>query len=132
MPYAARTTAQERSVVDTVHRVFEAGQHLVLDRLELLCLDVTQTASRTVRGIVLTGAGVALLSGALVMLLAVCVTLLDRVMSLPAAIMLVGGVVAALGAIALMIGMQRTRLDAELSMPHPSIADGHGRGDSRQ
>lgn len=132
MPYAARTTAQERSVVDTVHRVFEAGQHLVLDRLELLCLDVTQTASRTVRGGLLTGAGVLLLAGALAMSLAVCVTLLDRVMSLPAAIMLVGGVVAALGAIAVMIGMQRTRIDVELSTTHHSIADGHGRGESRQ
>ena len=132
MPYASRTTAHERSVVDTLHRVFEAGQHLVLDRVELMRLDLTQAASRTVRGVLLMGAGGLLLAGALAMLLAVIVTLLDRVMSLPAAIMLVGGVVAALGVAAVLIGVRRTRIDAEFIVPRSATAEHRGAGGSRQ
>ena len=132
MPYASRTTTHDRSVVDTLHRVFEAGQQLVLDHLELMRLDVTQTASRTLRGVLLMSAGTVLLAGALAMLLAVCVTLLDRVVSLPVAIMLVGAIVAALGAAALLVGLQRTRPELELSMPTYLTAEHHGGGESRQ
>ncbi len=132
MPYASRTTAHERSVVDTLHRVFEAGQHLMLDRLELMRLDLTQSANRTVRGVLLMGAGGLLLAGAFAMLLAMIVTLLDRVMPLPAAIMVVSGIVAALGSAAVLIGMQRTRLDADLSVPRQVSAEHRAAGGSRQ
>jgi len=131
MPYAP-PSAHERSVVDTLQRVFDAGQQLLLDRLELMRFDVTETTSRTIRGVFLIAAGIMLLAGAAAMSLAVVVTLLARVMSQPAAIMVVGGVVAALGAVALIIGMQRTHLNAERSMTEDLLGDDRGEGESRQ
>lgn len=116
MRHASRTTSDEPALVDALRRVFEAGQQLVLDRFDLMRLDLTRAASWSVRGAILLGTGMLLLSGALAMLAAVAVTSLDRVMSLPAAILLVGGVTATLAVMAVMVGMQRTRVDTEFGM----------------
>lgn len=132
MSAGSRTTPDEGSVVGTLPRVVEAGQHLVLDRLELMQFDMTQAASRALLASLLTAAGFLLLLEALGIGAAAVVTLLGRVMPLPAAIMLVGGVGSGLGAIAVMIGMRRTRLEPELRMTGHSINGSHGGGEGRQ
>jgi hypothetical protein len=57
-------SASEPSLVGSLVRVVEAGEHVVLDRVDLLRFDLSELASRTVGGAVLIGVGAFLLTGA--------------------------------------------------------------------
>lgn len=116
------------SVVMTTGRVLELGQQLVLDRLELMRWDLTDLVGRAMRGMVLVATGGVLLIGALLMLLAALVALIDRTMALPVAVLLVGLVTGACGSVTLAIATRRAQLVDAFSSSRPRRGDIDGGG----
>jgi hypothetical protein len=102
----------EPSLADSLVRIFEAGQRVILDRLDLAYFDLSQLAVRTLHGAVLIVIGSVLLTGAWFTLIAGVVMWLQQYMTLTASLILVAGVNAALGAVAVSIGLRRTQLTA--------------------
>ncbi len=129
--YSARVPEDDRSMVDSLRKVFEAGQHLVLDRLDLMRWDVTAGAGRTVRGGVMVAAGGLLLAGAGFMVLAAIAALLARVMPASAAIMLVAGATALVALAVMTIGVRRTHVEQEFSITRDLAGEVRNRGESR-
>jgi hypothetical protein len=100
-------TRSEPSLVDSLIRAFEAGQRVVLDRLDLAYFDLAQIATRTLRGAVLIAIGSLLLVGAWFALTGALVLWLHQYLTLPASIGVVAGGSAALGAVAVAVGVRR-------------------------
>jgi len=100
-------TRSEPSLVDSLVRAFEAGQRVVLDRLDLAYFDLAQIATRTLRGAVLITIGSLLVVGAWFAVMGGLVLWLHQYLTLPASIGLVAGGSAALGALAIAIGVRR-------------------------
>jgi len=120
--YDAQTTPPERSLLDTVIRVFEAGQRVVLDRLDLAYFDLTQLANRTLRGAVLVLVGALLLAGAWFALLGAAAVWLQQYMSLVASLLVVCGMNVVLGGAAIVVGVRRTQT-AAAAATHDLIED---------
>jgi hypothetical protein len=106
------TSRQDPTLTDSLMRVIEAGQRLILDRLDLAYFDLSQLAVRTLHGAVLIVLGAMLLSGAWFTLLAGVVVWLHQYLTLPSTLLLVAGVNAVLGAVAIVIGGRRTQTTA--------------------
>jgi hypothetical protein len=102
----------EPSVADSLVRIFEAGQRVILDRLDLAYFDLSQLVVRTLHGAVLIVIGSLLLSAAWFTLIAGVVVWLQQFMTLTASLLIVAGVNATLGAAAISIGIQRTQTTA--------------------
>jgi hypothetical protein len=100
-------TRSEPSLVDSLIRAFEAGQRVVLDRLDLAYFDLAQIATRTLRGAVLITIGSLLLVGAWFALMGGLVLWLQQYLTLPASIGLVAGGSGLLGAAAIAVGVRR-------------------------
>lgn len=107
--YDADTDTSEPSLVDSVIRIFEAGQRVVLDRLDLARFDLSQLATRASRGTALVAVGALLLTGAWFTLLGGAVVWLEQYRSLPVSLAAVAVVSAALGGAAIALGVRRTR-----------------------
>ena len=106
---AAHST-EEPHIVDAALRVFEAGQRVVLDRVDLARLDLAQIAARTVRGAALIVLGAVLVAGAWFALMAGLVVWLLAYLALGASLALVGGISAAVGAAVISLGVQRANV----------------------
>jgi hypothetical protein len=124
---AAVDRGHDASMVDTLRRVFEAGQQVVLDRLDLMRWDASQFTGRAARGAAFLAIAGALLAGACVLVLAAIVVWLQRVVSLPISLLIVAGSVALLGNIALAIGAARTHGEDEFSITADLIGDAERR-----
>jgi hypothetical protein len=107
--------ADEPSIVEAAVRVFEAGQRVVLDRVDLARLDLAQIASRMVRGAVLIAVGAVLVAGAWFTFLAGVVVWLDMRLPLTTSLAVVGLTSAAAGAAALMLGVRRAAAGKQLA-----------------
>jgi hypothetical protein len=102
----------EPSLADSLVRIFEAGQRVILDRLDLAYFDLSQLAVRTLHGAALIIIGSVLLTGAWFTLIAGVVVWLQQYMTLTVSLIIVAGVNAALGAVAISIGLRRTQTTA--------------------
>jgi hypothetical protein len=99
----------EPSLADSLVRIFEAGQRVILDRLDLAYFDLSQLAVRTLHGAALIVVGAVLLTGAWFTLVAGAVVWLQTYLTLTASLIVVAGVNAALGAVAIWIGLRRAQ-----------------------
>lgn len=97
----------EPSLVDSVVRVFEAGQSVVIDRVDLLRFDLRDLASRTLGGAALIAVGAFLLAGAWATLMAAVVVWLQQYLSPFASLAAVAAATAGLGAGAIAVGVRR-------------------------
>ena len=107
------TQRSEPSIVDSLIRAFEAGQRVILDRLDLAYFDLSQLAARTLRGAALIAIGAVLLSGSWFAVMGAVVVSLQAYLSLPLSILVVAVVSAGLGVTALAVGASRARSSAE-------------------
>ena len=102
----------EPSLADSLVRIFEAGQRVILDRLDLAYFDLSQLAVRTMHGAALIIVGAVLLTGAWFTLIAGVVVWLQPYMTPTASLIIVATVNAALGAVAVGIGLRRAQTTA--------------------
>ena len=100
----------EPPLVDSVVRALEAGQRLVLDRVDLLRFDLRQLASRALSGALLVAVGAFLLAGAWVTWMGAVVVWLQQYLSLGASLAAVAAATAGFGAGAIAIGIRRGRI----------------------
>ena len=103
-------SSSEPELVDSVVRALEAGQRVVLDRVDLLRFDLRQLASRTLSGALLIVTGAFLLAAAWVTGMAAAVVWLQQYLSLCASLAAVAAATAGVGAGAIAIGLQRGRI----------------------
>lgn len=131
-----REAPREPSIVDALLRVFESGQRIVLDRLDLARYDLAQLAVGAVRGTALIAVGAVLVASAWFALMAGLVVWLHQSLSLAASLALVGGINGLLGALAVRAGVERARPDVRFDELLGSPTDGAvgaslGRGNGR-
>lgn len=121
-----REASREPSIVDALLRVFESGQRIVVDRVDLARYDLAQIAVGALRGTALIGVGAVLLAGAWFALMAGLVVWLHQVMllSLPVSLALVGGLNAVVGGLAIAAGVERARPDVRFDELLGSPTDG--------
>jgi hypothetical protein len=100
----------EPSLVDSLVRVVETGQRVVLDRVDLLRFDLSQLVSRTLGGAVLIAVGAFLLAGAWFTFMGAMVVWLQQYLSLFASLAAVATATACFGAGAIAIGMRRGQI----------------------
>lgn len=100
----------EPSLVDSVVRVVEAGQHLVLDRVDLLRFDLSELARRTLGGTALIGVGAFLLAGAWCTFMGAVVVWLQQYLPLSASLAAVAAATAGLGTGTIAIGIRRGQI----------------------
>jgi hypothetical protein len=102
----------EPSVVTALGRAIDAGQRIVVNRIDLARLDILDAVSRVAQGglFIIVG-GVLLAVGWLAFTCAAIVFGQDY-LSLPGSAALVGAINAVAGIVALTVGMQRVRPDA--------------------
>ena len=103
------SAASEPSLIDALIHVFEVGQRLVLDRIDLTRFDLNQVTERVLRGVVLIVTGSVLLAGACFTALGGVVVWLQQYVSLVVSLAVVTGVSAGIGAGAIAIGIRRAR-----------------------
>lgn len=99
--------AHERTISGALLHVFEAGQRVVLDRIELARLDALASISQTLRTAFLVGVGVGLLTIAWFTLTALAIFLLQEVLPLPASLAAAAVLNAAIGIALVLVGAQR-------------------------
>jgi len=104
-----RTAPPEPSLLESLVRVLEAGQRIVLDRIDLARFDVSQVARRMLRAAGLLAIGAILLAGGWFTLMAGGVCWLQQYLSLPVSLVLAATLTAGLGAAALAVGVRRMR-----------------------
>jgi hypothetical protein len=96
----------EPSLVESVIHVLEAGQRVVVDRVDLLRADLSQAASRALSSATLIAVGAFLLAGAWFTLMGAAVVGLQQYLSLFASLTAVAAVTGGLGAGAIVIGIR--------------------------
>jgi Putative Actinobacterial Holin-X, holin superfamily III len=101
----------EPSFVDAVLRVIEAGQRLVLDRIDLARLDVARLASRAVRGTALVAIGAVLIVGGWFATLALAVLCLRPYLSPTASLAILAAATIVAGGASMAIGLRRARVE---------------------
>ena len=116
----ADTSSSEPRIVDAAIRIFEAGQRVILDRVDLARLDLAQAASAAVRGAALIALGAVLLAGAWFSAMGGVVVWLQTYLTLPASLAVVGGLSAVVGAAAVTIGVRRA---AAIDLLKPDVTD---------
>ncbi len=114
----------EPSVGDALMHLFESGQRLVLDRIDLARFDLRELAGRTVRDTALAVTGGVLLAGAWFLAMAAAVVWLRQYLSLALSLAVVAGASATLGAGAVALAL-RAPLDTDAS-PATSAAARNG------
>ena len=98
------------SVGSALEHVVDAGQRMIADRIDLVRLELTALAVRSLRGVVLMSAGAALGGVAWLGLMTVAVLLLERVWPLTASLAAVVVFNLALGGILVAVGVHATRV----------------------
>lgn len=105
----AQPSPSEPRLVDSVVRALEAGQRVVLDRVDLLRFDLRQQAGRTLSGALLVAVGAFLVAAAWVAGMGAVVVWLQQYLVLYASLAVVAAATAVVGAAAMAIGMRRGR-----------------------
>lgn len=121
---APTSAANEPSLVDAVVHVFEVGQRLVLDRVDLARFDLSRLAGRTLRGAALIVTGAVLLAGAWFTAMGGVTIWLQQYLSLVASLVLVAGLSAGLGVGAIAIGIRRARGEGAFDTAGELLATG--------
>ena len=105
----SRTSIEPPGIADTAFRVVEAGQRVLLDRLDLVRLDAQRLLSLGVRTLISVAAGTVMLSGAwCAILVAVALTVQNNLaLSLPLSLTLAALGSAAAGLAVLSVGLRR-------------------------
>jgi len=116
-----RSPSSEPSLGDSLVRVVEAGQRVVLDRIDLARLDVSQAARRLLSVAGLLGIGVMLITGAWFLLMTGAVCWLQPQLSLPLSFVVAAAITVVVGGATLAIGAARMREEA----PGFGARDGH-------
>lgn len=121
-----REPSRQPSIVDALLRVFEAGQRIVVDRVDLARHDLTQLAVDALRGTALIAVGAVLVAGAWFALMAGLVVWLHQSQSLSVVVSLalVGGLNGLVGAAAIALGVERARPDLHFDDLLGSPTDG--------
>jgi len=96
-------------LLDSIIRIFGAGQRVILDRLDLAYFDLTRLVTRTLRGAVLVLIGAVLLSGAWFTLIGGMVVWLQSYVSLAASLVLLAGLSVVAGGAAVAVGLRRAQ-----------------------
>ena len=91
-------TDGEASVATALTHVIEAGQQVILDRIELARLDAREMLGRTLRASVFFATGTLFVVGGWAAIMAMAVILLDRALPLSASLALVGVLNGGIGA----------------------------------
>jgi hypothetical protein len=102
----------EPSLVDSLVRVVEAGQRIVLDRIDLARFDVSHAATRLLSAAALLGVGTMLMTGAWFLLMGGAVAWLQPQLSLPLSFVVAAVLTVAVGGAALAVGASRMREEA--------------------
>jgi hypothetical protein len=108
---------REPSISDAFIRLFEAGQRVVLDRLDLARYDLALLAKQTLSAAALVAVGAVCLTGAWFAVLAAAVVWALNYMTLPAALALAGLASLAAGALLIAAGLRHARPDDDLAIP---------------
>jgi len=117
-PWRPRMIARaEPTITDSVVRVFEAGQRVVLDRVDLARFDLAQLAASALRSAALVAIGAVCLAGAWFALLAGAVAWSLAYLPLPAALILAAALSAIAGGALIAAGVQRARAGEGLGIP---------------
>ncbi len=95
----------EPSVIDAVVRVVDAGQRLVLARLDLLRSDLGEFANRSLRSAMFVAVGAFLLAAAWCALMGAATAWLQRYLPLPASLVVVALLTAGMGMAAILVGV---------------------------
>lgn len=98
----------EPSLVGSLGRVIEAGQRIVVNRIDLVRVDVLDIIARTVRGSAMVVIGGVILLVGWVALSCAAILVGEMFVSLPASAAIVGLANAALGAAFVTLGVERT------------------------
>jgi hypothetical protein len=114
LPAGTRT---EPGISDSIIRLFEAGQRVVLDRVDLARFDLAQLAATSLRAAAFVGVGAVVLSGAWFAVLAAAVIWAAPYVSLPAALAGAGLASLVAGALLIAAGVKRARDLDDLTMP---------------
>ena len=96
-------------MIDAVGRIVDAGQRLVLARLDLLRLDLNDLANRSLRSAVLVAVGAFLLAAAWCALMGAAAAWLRRYLPLPLSLAVVAMVTAGVGTAAILFGLASDR-----------------------
>ncbi len=105
---AAGSHPEPPGLADTAFRVVEAGQRVLLDRIDLARLDLSRLLTLGVRTAVAVAAGTVLLSGAWCGIMAAAALRLQGLgLSLPASLLIVAVLSAAAGAATVGAGLRR-------------------------
>jgi hypothetical protein len=118
----------EPSLGDAVIHVFEAGQRIVLDRIDLARFDLGHLAGRALRSAVLALAGTVLLAGAWFTALGGAVIWLRPYLSLGGGLVAAAVLSAGVGASAIAIGIRHARPPEEFgrAAPHSVMREPDG------
>jgi hypothetical protein len=104
-----RSPSGEPSLVDSLVRVVEAGQRIVLDRIDLARFDVSRAARRLLSAAALLGMGTMLVTGGWFLLMGGAVCWLQPQLSLPLSFVVVAALTIVVGSAALAVGTSRMR-----------------------
>jgi uncharacterized membrane protein len=99
----------EPAFIDAVLRVFEAGQRLILDRIDLARLEVARLSAHALSGAALVTVGAILIAGAWFATLAVVVLWLRPHLSPVASLAILATVTAIAGSAVTTVGLRRAR-----------------------
>jgi hypothetical protein len=102
-------TQSEPSVVTALGRAIDAGQRIVVNRIDLARLDMLDVVSRVTRGGMLVVFGGVLLGVGWLAFTSAAILYGQNYLTLPGSAALVGAINAALGGIILAVGIQRVR-----------------------
>jgi hypothetical protein len=120
-----KETASEPSVVSAFGRAVEAGQRLLVNRMDLIRLDILDLIARTQRGAVLIIFGAVVTMAGWLAISVAAVLVMERSLPLPLSAALAGVGNAVLGAALVAAGIQRTR---GAGREHDSASNGRPRG----
>lgn len=101
----------EPTIVTALGRAIDAGQRIIVNRIDLARLDVVDMLNRVMRGGMLIMIGGVLLAVGWLAFSAAAIIFGERYVSLPASAAVVGALNAAIGVGALFVGIQRARPD---------------------
>ncbi len=100
---------EEVSTASALAHVFEAGQRVVIDRIDLALLEARFVADRSIRGALLLGLGAFLAAVGWCALSAVAILLLAPRLEMIVSLAIVGAANGSLGAVCLAAGGRHTR-----------------------
>jgi hypothetical protein len=121
---SSASAPSEPSLGDAVIHVFEAGQRIILDRIDLARFDLSRLAGRTLRSAALALAGTVLLAGAWFTALGGAVVWLQPYLSLSGSLLAAALLSAGVGASAIVLGIRYAHPPEEFGRVAPRATVG--------